>query len=195
VNVQPLTPDLAKAMKTDPYAGALVSDTAVNGPAWNAKIVPGDIITKVAGKSIHDDQELIREIINHDVGQPVALEVIRSGKTYSTSAVLAARPEPPVKPTPAEEVKANPAQGYGITMKPIPTEYASKFTGKAQVYVSFVDANSPADKAGLQAGDIVLEAGPQQNPTIDQIKNAGGKGTLLLRVQRKEAKFYVAVVK
>jgi Do/DeqQ family serine protease len=197
VNVQPITPDLAKALKVDPYTGALVSDCAVNGPAAQAHLVPGDIITKVAGKPIHDDQELIREIINHDVGQPVALEVMRTGKLFTASAILAARPEPPVKPTPSEESKTNPAQGYGITMKPLPADLAQKygFTGKGQVYVSFVDPNSAADKAGLQPGDVILESGGTPNPTIDQIKAAGGKGTLLLRVARKESRFFVAVVK
>ena len=45
VGVQDLTPDLAKAMKVDPYAGALINDTVAGGPAFNAKVVPGDIGT------------------------------------------------------------------------------------------------------------------------------------------------------
>ena len=59
-------------------------------------------------------------------------------------------------------------------MKPIPPEAATKFgyAGKAQTYISFVDPNSPADKAGVQAGDAVMEVGTQSNPTIDQIKAA-----------------------
>ncbi|MBI2394719.1 MAG: trypsin-like peptidase domain-containing protein [Deltaproteobacteria bacterium] len=198
VGVQDLTPDLAKAMKVEPYAGALINDTVPGGPAFNAKIVAGDVVAKVAGKPVRDAQELIREVINHDVGSTISLEVIRKGKPYEAKAVLTARPEPPVKPTPLEEqAKASPASsGYGITMKPIPPEAASKYGfGKAQTFVSYVEPSSPADKAGLQAGDVVLEVNGTANPTSDQIKAAGSSGTLLMRIGRKDARFFVAVAK
>ncbi|GAC1539533.1 MAG: DegQ family serine endoprotease [Polyangiales bacterium] len=195
VGVQDLTPDLAKAFSVGPYAGVLINEAANGGPAAGAKIVPGDIISKVGGKPVHEAQDLIREVINHDVGTTIAIEVIRSGKVYEAKALLAARPEQPVKPTPMEEAKANPTSGFGITMKPIPPEAASKYGlgGKAQTYVSFVEPSSAADKAGVQAGDAILEAGPTPDPSADQVKTSGAKGTLLLRLQRKEAKFFVAI--
>ena len=197
VGVQDLTPDLAKAFKTDAYAGVLINEVAPTGPAAVAKISNGDIVAKVAGKPVREAQDLIREVINHDVGTIISIEVIRAGKAYEAKAVLQARPEPPVKPTPSEEIKTNPATGFGLTMKPIPPEAATKFgyAGKAQTYISFVDPNSPADKAGVQAGDAVMEVGTQSNPTIDQIKAAGAKGSLLMRLGRKEARFYVSVTK
>ena len=197
VGVQDLTPDLAKAFKVDPYAGVLINETASTGPAAQAKIVPGDIISKVAGKPVHESQDLIREVINHDVGTTIPIEVVRNGKAYETKALLAARPEAPVKPTPMEESKANPAAGYGITMKPIPPEAIAKYNlaGKAQTYISFVEPNSVADKSGVQPGDAILEAAGTANPSADQIKTAGSKGTLLMRLQRKEAKFYVVILK
>jgi S1-C subfamily serine protease len=197
VGVQDLTPDLAKAFNVAPYAGVLINETSSGGPAAGAKITAGDIISKVAGKPVHDAQELIREVINHDVGTVITLEVLRSGKAYEAKALLAARPEAPVKPTPMEETKSNPSIGYGITMKPIPPELISKYSlsGKAQTYVSYVEPFSPADKAGVQAGDAILEAGTTQNPTADQVKSSGAKGALLMRLQRKEAKFFVVVSK
>jgi Do/DeqQ family serine protease len=197
VGVQDLTPDLAKAMGAKPYDGVLINDVAPGGAAANAKITAGDIVTKVAGKPVHESQDLIREVINHDVGSTITLEVIRNGKQYATTAVLSARSEPPVKPTPSEEVKAPANVGFGITMKPIPEESLKKYSlnGKAQTYISFVEPNSPADRAGVQGGDAILEAGGTANPTADQVKAAGAKGTLLLRLQRKDAHFFVAISK
>lgn len=202
VGVQDLTPDLAKAMKTEPYAGALINDTVPGGPAFNAKVIPGDIVAKVAGKPVHEAQDLIREVINHDVGSTIALEVIRNGKPYEAKAVLTARPEPPVKATPLEESKAGSPQSYGITMKQLPPDVAVKYGfGKAQAFISFVEPNSPADKQGLQPADVILEAtGPDGktivNPTTDQmIKIAGGKGQLMMRIGRKDARFFVVITK
>ncbi len=202
VGVQDLTPDLAKAMKVEPYAGALINDTVAGGPAFNAKVISGDIVAKVAGKPVREAQDLIREVINHDVGSTISLEVIRNGKPYEAKAVLTARPEPPVKPTPLEEAKAGTPQSYGITMKPIPSDAAAKYGfGKAQTYISFVEPNSPADKAGMQPGDVILEATGSDgkanaNPSTEQmIKIAGGKGQLLMRVGRKDARFFVVITK
>jgi Do/DeqQ family serine protease len=197
VGVQDLTPDLAKAMGVKAYDGVLINDVANGGAAANAKITAGDIVTKVAGKPVHESQDLIREVINHDVGATISIEVMRGGKTYATNATLSARQEPPVKPTPSEEVKAPANVGFGITMKAIPEELAKKYSlsGKAQTYISFVEPNSPADRSGVQAGDAILEAGGVANPTSEQVKTAGAKGTLLLRLQRKDAHFFVAIAK
>jgi serine protease Do len=202
VGVQDLTPDLAKAMKVDAYAGALINDTVAGGPAFNAKVVPGDIVAKVAGKPVKEAQDLIREVINHDVGSTITLEVIRNGKVYQSNAVLTARPEPPVKPTPLEEQKGANPTSYGITMKPIPGDSGVKLGfGKAATYISYVEPNSPADKAGMQPGDVILEATGSDgkttaNPNTEQmIKIAGGKGQLLMRVGRKDARFFVVLTK
>lgn len=196
VNLQELSPDLAKAFNTQPFAGVLVSDVLANGPAAGAKVVAGDIIARVAGKTVREPQDVIREVINHDVGSAISLEVIRGGKSYETKAILSARPEQAVKPIPLEEIKASASSGFGITMKPIPPEAAAKYGyGKALTYVSFVEPNSPADKAGLMPGDVILDANGTANPTIDNVKTAGAKGTLLLRIGRKDSRFYVAVTK
>jgi S1-C subfamily serine protease len=197
VGVQDLTPDLAKAFGVAPYAGVLINEIAPTGPAAAGKIVAGDIVTKVAGKPVREAQDLIRETIAQDVGASIALEVIRGGKTYEARATLAARPEAAVKPTPSEMPAPPSSGGLGLTLKPIPADAAAKFglKDKAQSYVAAIEPGSPADKAGLQVGDAILEVAGTQDPTIDDVKTASAKGTLLLRVARKEAHFYVAITK
>jgi serine protease Do len=134
---------------------------------------------------------------NLDVGTSVELVVLRDGIPYITKAILTAKPEDPVKPTPSEEIKASSQSGYGLTLKPIPADVVSKadLDGKAQVYISTVDAASAADKAGLQPNDVILQVEKTNNPTLDQIKSASARGTILLRVQRREAKFFVILAR
>lgn len=197
VGVQDLTPELAKALGAKAYDGVLINDVAPGGAAAIARIAPGDVVTKIAGKPVRDSQDLIREVINHDVGSTIQIEVVRGGKTYATNATLSARQEPPVKPTPSEEVKAPANVGFGITMKPIPEEALKKYglVGKAQTYISYVEPNSPADRAGIQPGDAILEAGSAEKPSPEQVKGAGAKGSLLLLLQRRDAHFFVAITK
>ena len=95
VGIQDLTPELAVAMKVDPRAGVLVNSITPNGPAQRANMKPGDIIATVGGKSIRDGRELIREVIAHDVGKPVPVEVIRDGKRYTLSLIHISEPTRP----------------------------------------------------------------------------------------------------
>jgi serine protease Do len=198
VSLQELTPDLAKAFKTEPYAGVLISAVTSGGPAANAHVDAGDIISKVAGKPVHDQQELFREVINHDVGTTISLEVIRDGKLFEAKALLAARPdEPAPKPAPIE-VAAKSSAGYGLVLKPIPADKIAELglAGKAQTYIAHVDSGSPADLSGLKALDLIMSAGGVANPTIDQVKSAGTKSSLVLHIGRgKDTRFFVAISK
>src|SRR5262245_24994384 len=83
VGIQDLTPELATALKVDPRAGALVNAVNEGGPAQKANVKPGDIIAGVGGKKVTDGRELVREVISHEVGQNLQLEIVRDGKRYA----------------------------------------------------------------------------------------------------------------
>jgi Do/DeqQ family serine protease len=197
ISGQDLTPDLAKAFSTTPYAGVLINDVLPKTPAETAHLWAGDIVSKIGGKQLREYQDLLREVNNLDVGTSVELVVLREGIPYITKAILTAKPEETVKPTPSEEIKSSSQSGYGLTLKPIPADVIAKadLDGKAQVYISTVDTASAADKAGLQPNDVILQCEKAANPTLDQIKSASARGTILLRVQRREAKFFVILSK
>ncbi len=76
----------------------------------------------------------------------------------------------------------------GIQMRALNTQIANYlgYNGAQGVVVTDVVAQSPADKAGLQASDIILELNHQKVASADQIRNAiakmkvGDKITLLV---------------
>jgi S1-C subfamily serine protease len=93
VGVGSVTSEVAKAMKLPPGTGAFVEDVAGDGPASRAHLRIGDVITAVGGHPVHDRQDLVREMIAHEVGQVVELEVVREGEHYIATATFAECPE------------------------------------------------------------------------------------------------------
>jgi S1-C subfamily serine protease len=193
---QDLTPELASAMQLDPRAGVLVNSVADGGPAGRANIRPGDVIAAVGGKPVRDGRELVREVLARDVGQTVALEILRGGKRYATSAVLVARAEAPIPPLPVQQQGA-PQAGLGVSVRDLTSQQAQSLglPAKAVAIVAQVAPGSAADRAGLKAGDTIVEADGLADPNAQQVAEASKDGQLLLRLRRRDATFYAALKK
>lgn len=77
------------ALLNEVPTGALVQEVVAGSPASKAGIKVNDIITKIDGKRIADeDSSLATEIAGHKVGETVTVEVWRSGETKTLSATL-----------------------------------------------------------------------------------------------------------
>ncbi len=196
VDIQDLTPDLATALKIDSRGGALVNSVGDGGPAQKANVKPGDIIAAVAGKKVSDSHDLVREVMAHEVGQTVALEIVRDGKRYGTSAVLAARPEPPVPALPVQQ-QGVPQAGLGLNVRDLAPQQAASIglPAKPLPVVTSISPGSSADRAGLRPGDIILEADGVNDPTSTQLVEQAKDGQLLVRVRRRAATFYAVMKK
>jgi serine protease Do len=196
VGIQDLTPELAAAMKLDPRAGALVNQVSEAGPGAHANVRPGDVIASVAGHPVHDGRELVREVLLHDVGQSVQLEIVRDGKHYGTSVQLTARPEQPIPPLPVQQ-QGVPHAGLGMSVRDLAPQQAAQLglPAKAMPVVTNVAPGSAADRAGIKAGDVIVEVDGVVEPTSAQLQEASRDGQLLLRIRRRDAAFYAALKK
>jgi serine protease Do len=196
VGIQDLTPDLASAMKMDPSAGVLVNSVTDNGPAQKAQIHPGDVIASVGGKAVHDSHELQREIIAHDVGQNVQLEIIRAGRHYGTQVALVSRPGQAPAPLPVQAQGA-PQSGLGLSVRDISAAQSQQvgLVAKPHPIVTAVNLGSSADRAGLKQGDVIVEVDGIADPTSAQVQQQAADGQILLRVRRGDSAFYAALKK
>jgi S1-C subfamily serine protease len=196
VGIQDLTPELASALKVDPRAGVLVNNVNEGGPASKANVKPGDIIAGVGGKKVTDNRELVREVISHDVGHNVQLEIIRDGKRYGTSTVLTARPEPAVPPLPVQQ-QGVPQSGLGLSVRDLAPQQAAQvgLPAKAIPIVTSIAPGSAADRAGLKPGDVIVEADGILDPNSNQLAEAAKDGQVVVRVRRKELVFYAVMKK
>ncbi|WP_437723439.1 trypsin-like peptidase domain-containing protein [Sorangium sp. So ce861] len=217
VGLQDLTPQLAAVMPNAPRAGALVNAVNPSGPAARSNLQPGDVITSVAARPTRDAQDVIRELFNRNVGETLSLEVVRGGQRYQTRVTLAARNEPPPPALPVQRAPA-PHPGLGLTLRDAPAERGDRDRGdrgdrgegrslargergergdrgegRSLARVAFVANDSPAERAGLRPGDVILEADGRRAPTAAEVEEAARDGELLVRVQRRGAAFYAAL--
>jgi serine protease DegQ len=82
VEPQDLSPELAESFGMQPGTGVIISGVLQNGPAAQAGIRPGDVITAVAGRQVTNVAQLLSAVAALPPGTPAALDVVRrDGKT------------------------------------------------------------------------------------------------------------------
>ena len=72
--------------------GAMVMSLEAGGPAEEAGLVLGDIITSCNGEPVEGVRNLIRQLGPDSVGKTVALGILRGGEARSLDVVVGARP-------------------------------------------------------------------------------------------------------
>lgn len=95
-----LTDDIAKEYNLSVTRGAYIpssqsmgSETVIaDGPADQAGVEEGDVITKVDGTAINEKNSLLSVLGTHKPGDKVVLTVVRDGKTETLTATLGTAP-------------------------------------------------------------------------------------------------------
>ena len=78
VNLQELDSDLASYFKVDPKAGLLITRIEPKGPAAEAGIRSGDILTHIDGKKVTDARQ-VSDLIEEGTSESVEVTVLRNG--------------------------------------------------------------------------------------------------------------------
>ena len=91
IALQPVPIDIANALNLD-NSGIIVMGVQNNGPAANAGVMPGDIITKVNGNDLVDAQQAVRLISEFTPGELINLDIIRGWDRIFLSAEVSQRP-------------------------------------------------------------------------------------------------------
>jgi serine protease Do len=98
VMIQDVAPELARAMRLERPAGALVASVVAGSPAAQAGIQPGDVIVEFNGHDIEVSRNLPTQVARTRVGETVPVVVIRNGGRVTVRATLEERRTPPPPP-------------------------------------------------------------------------------------------------
>jgi len=206
VRIQDVTTDVAEAMNLSVAQGALITDVP-EGPAKDAGLLAGDVITTFNGKTITDVRDLTRTVADSPIGEAVPVVVLREGNEMTIDVTLGRRETAEGEAEAEGELGAVPeapvqSEVLGMTLKPIDGPTAQELglpAGSEGLAVVNVDAASEAAAKGLSRGDIIVEAGQRPvtslkdlNDRIEEAK-AGGRKSMLLLVRRDGDPRFVAL--
>ena len=193
VTLKDVTAEKARELKLPGEYGALVESVDADSAAAKAGLEKGDVIVEFAGERVHSVAQLRRLIRETPAGRTVSLQIIRDGQARTLSATLQARknqfsfqtpeihiPEINIAPnlvTPYFRGFGNMFGGrptLGISGDELTTQLAGYFgvkQGKG-VLVREVEAGSPAAKAGLKAGDVIVAVDGKGVATVAELRKA-----------------------
>jgi len=77
VEPQDLTPELAQSFGVGVDSGVIITGVLQNGPAAQAGIRPGDVITRVKGRDVKDVPQLLAAVAALPPGEKAELDVLR----------------------------------------------------------------------------------------------------------------------
>jgi len=195
VSFQEITPELAAHFGGSFDGGALINGVVPDGPADKAGLRAGDVITAVDGARIRAGHDLLRTVLRHGVGERLSLEVRRADKTKKMSLVTGERPSEDRALSQDQGVQGSGMLGLGLEQMTPRLRERFGYQGDGHVFVRGVEPGSDADRAGLQPGDIVLQADRKEVRSIDDVRAALSDGKALLYVERDSQRFFKPIAR
>jgi serine protease Do len=193
VGIADIDADRAKELKLKEPAGVEITRVEEDSPAAKAGLRVGDVVLEYNGQKVEGMEQFGRLVRETPVGREVKLLISRNGAPQTLVARIAARRGPVSVTLPRIEIPALPAAPdiphtimmwrttlLGIEGESLHGQLADYFGVKEGVLVRSVMPDTPAAKAGLKAGDVILKIDDSKVSSPSEIT------TVLRRLQDKK---------
>lgn len=174
VLIQPISEDVAEALKLTDVKGSLVADVMPNSPAAKAGLMRGDVILSFNGKAVNENDELPLMVAETEIGKDVDVEVIRAGKKETVKIKIEELAEDVDNSEDEKLVSPIEESILGLTVQDLTPDLARGIgiEDTKGVIVTDVAADSPAMLAGLKPRDIILEIASTPIASVKDFKQA-----------------------
>jgi serine protease Do len=160
VAIGEVTKDVAESLGLPNASGAMVSSVEPGGPADKAGVQPGDIIEKFAGRNVESATDLPRMVGETKPGTRTSLTIWRKGQLRELQVTVGEmQPDKQVK-APGKKApppSPRPSNALGIAVSNLSSDQLQSQKLQNGVQVDMVEG--PAQRAGLQKGDVILRLG------------------------------------
>lgn len=215
VEISEVTAEKAKELKMPGARGVLVGDVESDSPAAKAGLKAGDVITEFNSQRVEGTVQFRRFVNETPAGRTVQLGVWRDGKTMNISVQLGERT---MRWRTAERLRIPPMRDFTFSMPDV-FAFSSALGGPRigiqgedlsgqlgsyfgapdgeGVLVREVTKDSPAEKGGLKAGDVIIKANGQRVRTLvdlrEQLRGKLDQNKVNLTVLRRGSETTVSV--
>jgi len=206
VQIQEVTSDIAASLDLKEVRGVIIGAVTAGSAGERAGLKQGDVITAVNGAAVNDVNSLRNRIASTAPGTDVTLTVVRDGREQQVRATLgefaqtARREGEQDGSQQGDGAAAGETTGkLGVRLQPLTPELARELelpAGTQGVAVADVDPNGPAADAGIQRGDVIVQANRQPvRSSVDLTAAVGRTGTrpALLLVNRRGNTIFLTV--
>ena len=197
VQIQPINDTSAKALGLKSSMGALVANVINDGPADKAGIETGDVIIEFDGKNIKSVDHLRNNVSISKPDDLYNLTVVRDGRKKSFKVKLEKMPSDEQL---AIEDQTQSSNELGMEVSELNSSLRKEYSIANQdigIVVTKVLIDTPADEAGIQAGDLITRVGSRRCRSVKQfdslVKNTKRRGMLMLHIKRDGNAQYVTL--
>ena len=187
ISMNDVLPENAHFFNLKDASGAIVAEVTPNSPASKAGLQQGDVITALNGSKIDDSGALQVAVSEMSPGTAITLTAMRNGQP--TTIHLSVGEFHPKGEQTAENDSAGGVSGaqpgkLGLSVGDLTAEARQQIEAPESVrgaMVQGVRPGSPADDAGLQPGDVILQVNRKPTTSASQfVAEVHGKADDLL---------------
>ncbi|MCY3974937.1 MAG: Do family serine endopeptidase [Simkaniaceae bacterium] len=169
VKMQPIDQDLADVFGLKKVEGVLVSEVVKDSPAASAGIKQGDIITHINKRKVETPLGLRNEIMLLKPGTKITLTLNRNGSALHVPLTLAMHGQTTYSPGETSSTV------LGVTVSNLVREEIERHGLRADekgVVILSVFPDSPAQRAGLRKGAVIMAVDHKEIANVSEFDNA-----------------------
>lgn len=180
VKISDITNNLAEKYKLKNKNGVLIEKVEDDSPADKAGLKKGDIIIEYNGKDVISTKDLIEKVNKSKPDEIVKLVIIRNDDKKTISVKLEKRPKDLAFdfnccfPDNFKFILKSNKPKLGLQLIELNPELGEYFQSptKKGMLVKKVEKDSPADKAGIKTGDVIIGIGMESVEDLHDITSA-----------------------
>jgi serine protease Do len=199
VMIQNVTPALAQEFNLKAPTGALIGDVVANGPADQAGLKDGDVVTEFNGQKITDSRQLQLAVAETSPGSKVTVKILRDGDSKTLEVTVKQLPGTGSVADAGSQNGNDTGTLNGIGVGDLDPQTRAQFHIPDTVHgavVTQVEPGSAAAEAGLKTGDVIesINRQPVKNAddAVQLTTNTASKQTLV-RVWDNGGSRYIVV--
>jgi serine protease Do len=199
VMIQNVTPALAQEFNLKAPTGALIGDVVANGPADQAGLKDGDVVTEFNGQKITDSRQLQLAVAETSPGSKATVKILRDGDSKTLEVTVKQLPGTGSVADAGSQNGNDTGTLNGIGVGDLDPQTRAQFHIPDTVHgavVTQVEPGSAAAEAGLKTGDVIesINRQPVKNAddAVQLTTNTASKQTLV-RVWDNGGSRYIVV--